>query len=98
MDERIVAADASPLITLAPIGAFDLLRELFGGFVVTTAVRDEVMAGGTRPGVRELSTAIEEGWAVVQGTPRPLRSFGAEAPERPVSSRSRRPSAGRHCS
>ena len=68
MDERIVAADASPLITLASIGAFNLLRELFGRIVVTTAVRNEVLAGGTRPGVQHLNDAVEEGWAIIVET------------------------------
>lgn len=80
MDERIVAADASPLITLASIGAFDLLRELFGHIVVTTAVRNEVLAGGTRPGVQQLSAAVEKGWAVIvetEPTGAPYRRRGA---------------------
>ena len=68
MDEGIVAAAASPLITLASAGAFDLLRKLFGRILVTTAVRNEVLAGGTRPGVRELNAAVEEGWAVILET------------------------------
>ena len=68
MGKGIVAADASPLITLASAGAFDLLRKLFGRILVTTAVRNEVLAGGTRPGVRELNAAVEEGWAVIVET------------------------------
>ena len=65
MAERIVAADASPLIGLAAAGAFDLLRRLFDRVTVTPEVRDEIMAGGGRPGVRELTEAIESGWIVV---------------------------------
>ncbi len=65
MAERLVAADASPLIGLAVAGAFDLLRSLFDRITVTSAVRDEVMAGGGRPGARELSQAIESGWIEV---------------------------------
>ena len=65
MDERIVVADASTLIALAPVGAFDLLRRLFGGINVTTAVRDEVLAGREQDGAHELRAAIEEGWVTV---------------------------------
>ena len=69
MDEGIVAADASPLITLASVGAFDLLRELFGRITVTTAVRDEVLSGENQPGTHELNTALEQGWAVIAEVP-----------------------------
>lgn len=65
MAERLVAADASPLIGLAAAGAFDLLRRLFDQVTVTAEVRDEVMAGGGRPGVREMMEAIKNGWLVV---------------------------------
>ena len=65
MAERLVAADASPLIGLASAGAFGLLRELFATVTVTTAVRDEVLAGGVLPGVSELEAAIRDGWIVV---------------------------------
>ncbi len=65
MAERLVAADASPLIGLAAAGAFHLLRKLFGTVTVTAAVRDEVMAGGDLPGAGELRVAIREGWVKV---------------------------------
>ena len=65
MAERLVAADASPLIGLAAAGAFDLLRALFDRVTITAAVRDEVLAGGGRPGARELTEAIERGWIEV---------------------------------
>ena len=69
MAERLVVADASPLIGLAVAGAFDLLRRLFGRVTVTAAVRDEVMAGGDRPGAREMSEAIANGWVEVAANP-----------------------------
>lgn len=69
MAERLVAADASPLIGLAAAGAFDLLRRLFGRVTVTDKVRDEVLAGGSRPGARELTEAIESGWIEVAENP-----------------------------
>lgn len=69
MAQRLVAADASPLIGLAAAGAFDLLRRLFGTVAVTAAVRNEVMAGGNLPGARELADAIKEGWIEVARAP-----------------------------
>ena len=69
MAERLVAADASPLIGLAAAGAFDLPRRLFGRITVTDKVRDEVLAGGSRPGARELTEAIESGWIEVAENP-----------------------------
>lgn len=66
---RAVIADASPLIGLAAAKRFDLLRRLFGRITVTRAVLDEVMAGGDKPGARELSSAMREGW--IRGAPTP---------------------------
>ena len=62
MAERLVAADASPLIGLAAAGAFHLLRALFDQVTVTATVRDEVFAGGQLPGAVELAEAIRDGW------------------------------------
>ncbi|NBD36409.1 MAG: DUF3368 domain-containing protein [Chloroflexi bacterium] len=54
----IVVADAGPLIALARIGRFDLLRLLYGQLHIPLAVRDEVVASGRgRPGAAEVSTA-----------------------------------------
>ena len=72
MADRIVAADASPLIGLAASGAFHLLRSLFGSVTVTEAVRDEVLAGGVLPGASELREAIAAGW--IQVVPAPTGS------------------------
>ena len=69
MAERLVAADASPLIGLASAGAFGLLRKLFVRVTVTTAVRDEVLAGGALPGASELEAAVRDGWIVVVPDP-----------------------------
>lgn len=66
---RIVAADASPLIGLATIGALEWLRELFGTVLVSRAVVDEVVAGGDRPGANELTAAMRAGWIRVAPTP-----------------------------
>lgn len=75
MAKRLVVADASPLIGLAAANAFDLLRRLFDVVTVTTAVRDEVLAGGDRPGARDLAAAIETGWIVVVRSPRGASAF-----------------------
>lgn len=75
MAERLVAADASPLIGLAAAGAFELLRELFGRVVVTATVRDEIRAGGNRPGWGELTAAIQEGWIEVAPDPTDTEAF-----------------------
>lgn len=67
--DRLVAVDASPLIGLAIADAFDLLRALFERVTVTEAVRDEVLAGGDRPGGPQLLAAIAEGWVEVVAAP-----------------------------
>ncbi|MDE0227483.1 MAG: hypothetical protein OXJ62_01340 [Spirochaetaceae bacterium] len=69
MAERLVAADASPLIGLAAAGGFDLLRGLFGRLTITNTVRDEVLAGGDLPGAAELAAAIRDGWIEIVHTP-----------------------------
>ena len=69
MANRLVVADASPLIGLAVAGEFDLLRKLFGRVMVTDAVRDEVLSGEDLPGSLELSNAIQAGWVVVVDVP-----------------------------
>lgn len=75
MAERLVAADASPLIGLAAAGAFHLLRTLFDQITVTAAVRDEVLAGGRLPGTAELADAIRDGWINVVDVPPDLSTF-----------------------
>lgn len=55
----IVVANAGPLIALAQIGHFDLLRLLYGRLSIPPAVGDEVVASGRgRPGAGEVSTAV----------------------------------------
>jgi len=54
----IVVANAGPLIALAQIGHFDLLRLLYGGLHIPPAVRDEVVISGQgRPGADEVNGA-----------------------------------------
>jgi predicted nucleic acid-binding protein len=75
MARRLVAADASPLIGLAVADAFDLLPGLFGTVTITTAVWDEVMAGGSLPGASELAHAIRMGWIDVVSNPADRSTF-----------------------
>jgi uncharacterized protein len=78
--DRLVAADASPLIGLAAAGAFELLRDLFGTITVTTAVRDELQAGAGRPGDKELADGLAVGWVVVAATPDEVPTFAGLGP------------------
>ncbi|MFP4395508.1 MAG: DUF3368 domain-containing protein [Anaerolineales bacterium] len=53
----IVVSDAGPLIALAKIGQFDLLRSLYNQLYIPRAVQDEVVASGQgRPGAEEVHT------------------------------------------
>jgi predicted nucleic acid-binding protein len=67
--QRLVVADASPLIGLAAAESFDLLRGLFGSVAITIAVHDEVTAGQRLPGADELQLALAEGWLSVVPAP-----------------------------
>ncbi len=67
--KRTIIADSSPLIGLAAANRFDVLQRLYGRVLVTRAVLDEVMAGGGKPGARELAQALREGW--IRGAPTP---------------------------
>lgn len=54
----IVVANAGPLIALAKIGRFNLLRSLYGQLHIPPAVRDEVVTSERgRPGAEEVDTA-----------------------------------------
>jgi predicted nucleic acid-binding protein len=75
MADRLVTADASPLIGLAAAGGFDLLRKLFGQLTITNTVRDEVLAGAELPGAAELAEAIHDGWITVEHTPADAGAF-----------------------
>ncbi|HZN12225.1 MAG TPA: DUF3368 domain-containing protein [Blastocatellia bacterium] len=61
----IVVADAGPLVALAAVGHFDLLRHVFGEIVVAPQVWEEVVVRGAgRPGAQEASRAA---WVKVVG-------------------------------
>jgi len=58
-----IVANASPLIGLARINKFYLLKELFGKVYIPAAVYQEVViAGENEPGADETKTGIEKGW------------------------------------
>ena len=59
----IVVADSSPLIFLAAVSQFALLRLYFSSLLIPTAVHQEVIeAGRERPGAQETRKALEAGW------------------------------------
>jgi predicted nucleic acid-binding protein len=63
MTQRVVIADAGPLIALARIEALGLLRQLFGRVCITIAVRDEILPA--KPGFPDadlLSSTLAQGW------------------------------------
>lgn len=54
----IVVSDASPLISLAKIGQFHLLKELFSKVVISEDVYSEIVVKGKRlPGSKEVAKA-----------------------------------------
>jgi predicted nucleic acid-binding protein len=73
--QKVILADASPLIGLARIGGLTWMRKLYRSVVVTRAVRAEVLVPG-RAGQPELAAAFRARWL------RQLRSEPAE-PEFP---------------
>jgi predicted nucleic acid-binding protein len=63
----IIVSNAGPLIALAKIERFGLLRALFGKLYIPQAVYDEVVVIGTgRAGANETEQAIGD-WIEVQG-------------------------------
>ena len=72
-----VVADASPLIGLAAARAFHVLRELYGTVTITRLVKDEVTGHAERPGARELTAAMREGWIRVAPAPPETWAFPA---------------------
>ena len=76
MARRLVAVDASSLIGLSAIDAFDLLEKLYAEIAVTSAVREEVAAGEGLAGNADLEAALAAGWIRVANA-------GAEGPDFP---------------
>ena len=70
MNQRVVIADAGPLIALARVDSLDLLRQLFGRVCITAAVRDEILpAGSTFPDADLLAQTLSEDWIAVVEVP-----------------------------
>jgi predicted nucleic acid-binding protein len=66
---RIVVADAGPLIALARIERLSLLFALYGSVVVPEAVLAELCVGSDRPGARVLSAALADGFIEPRALP-----------------------------
>ena len=74
MSDKIVIADASPLIALARIGHIHLLQQLFTEVVMTETVRQEVLSGGDFADSAPVEQAIQAGWLQVKPLPDTLDS------------------------
>jgi hypothetical protein len=62
-----VVADSGPLIHLAIIGQFLLLKRYFPNLLIIPQVYEEVVTQGKgKPGEPELSQAVKEGWITVE--------------------------------
>lgn len=70
--EHLLIADAGPVIMLASINRFDLLRKLATDVVVPRRVYEEVIAGAPRPGAKEMASD----WIrVVDARPKTTEAF-----------------------
>lgn len=62
----IVISNATPLIGLSMLGRFELLREVFGTILISTAVYDELIGkGADRGGAAEVTKGVADGWISV---------------------------------
>ena len=62
----MIISDSSPLIALAKIGRFELLRDLFKDIYITKAVhREVVVSGKAKPGEKEVTQGIKNRWIKV---------------------------------
>lgn len=60
----LVVSNTSPIVNLAAIGQFDLLRSLFGQILIPHAVYEEItVAGAGRPGAEEVE---REDWIAAE--------------------------------
>ena len=63
MQTHPVVTNAGPLIYLAVVSQFELLKQLFGVVYLPQAVYQEIVVHGRgRPGASETNTAVAEGW------------------------------------
>ncbi|MGB2842382.1 MAG: DUF3368 domain-containing protein [Halobacteriota archaeon] len=62
----MIISNSSPLIALAKIGHFKLLRDLFKEIYISKAVHREVAVHGKeKPGEKEVTQGIKKGWIKV---------------------------------
>lgn len=62
----MIISDSSPLIALAKIGRFELLKDLFKEIHISKAVHREVAVHGKeKPGEKEVTQGIKKGWIKV---------------------------------
>ncbi len=62
----MIISDSSPLIALAKIGRFELLRDLFKEIHISKAVhREVVVRGKEKTGEKEVTQGIKKGWIKV---------------------------------
>lgn len=59
--QRVVIADAGPLIAFSRVGALHVLPSLFGEVWITDAVREEVCTAGVFPGQDAILAALSAG-------------------------------------
>lgn len=62
----IVVADTGPFIALGRVGCLKLLHDLYQDILIPPAVGDELRLGSGRPGARQSTEALEQGWLQVQ--------------------------------
>lgn len=83
--DRIIIADAGPLIALAGIDELPLIQTLFSSLTIPEAVRQECLA---KPGIdaQRIEAAITAGWLLVRRNkaPSPLLSTSLGAGETDV--------------
>ena len=71
-----VVADSSPLVVLAKLGCFELLKRLFPHVYITAEVHQEVVIAGTSlPGSSEVSKAE---WIEVKAMKNPAEVYSAQ--------------------
>lgn len=63
----MIISNSSPLIALSKIDEIDVLKKLFGKIIIPQAVYKEVVIDGKqRKGVKEIETAIRDGWIEIR--------------------------------
>ena len=64
-NDRMIVADASPLIALAKLGRLTLLRDLYGVVLIGSTVEAETVTAGRAVralGVEQIEAALADGW------------------------------------